>query len=200
MSGSTRARVRRARRRLLLGSGPLKRGSDRVQMAGRLLVVLSLLAAVPLAVLAAGLTRARLDAVAAAQAAERHEVRAVVLTSTAAAPTTGAGPASVVRAEVGWRGPGDTGRHAELLVPAGTAAGTTVPLWVDRAGNPTTAPLDRTGIGDSSLAVGVAATAAVPLVGWGLYGGLCVVLEAHRRRRWGRDWARVEREWRARLG
>jgi len=79
MSGSLRGRVRRARRWFLFGSGPLKRRSDRVQVAGRVVVVLSLLAAVPLAVVAAGLTRTRLDAVATAQAAERHEVRAVVL-------------------------------------------------------------------------------------------------------------------------
>lgn len=200
MSGSTRARLRRTSRRFLLGSGPLKRASDRVQMAGRLLVVLSLFAAVPLALLAAGLTRTRLDAVAASQAAARHEVQAVVLADATSPTTPDEGPATVMQADVTWRAPGGAARHATMLVPVGTAAGTTLPVWVDDRGGLTTAPLDRTSVNDSSLAVGVAAGVAIPLLFWGLHGGLCAVLDVHRRRRWTRDWLRVEREWRARQG
>lgn len=203
MSGSIRARLRFARRWFLLGSGPLKRTSDRLQLAGRVIVVLSLLAAVPLAVLAAGLTRTRLGAEAGAQAATRHQVRAVVLADAGSAPSAGADSSatvSVVQVEVGWRAAGGAVRRASLLVPGGTTAGTTVSLWVDRAGHVTTAPLDAGDIGNNSVAVAVAVTAGVPMLVWGSYCGLCVVLDVRRHRRWGREWARVEREWRARQG
>jgi hypothetical protein len=206
MSGSWRGRVRRARRWFVLGSGPLKRGSDRAQVAGRVVVALALLAAVPLALLAAGLTRGRLDAVAAAQAADRHEVRAVVL-----ADGAGLGPArqgsssgtttssAVVPAVVSWRA--RSGAHeATLLVPVGTLAGTSLPVWVDRRGRLTTAPLDRTSRADTVVVVALAVGAGLPLTVLALHCGLCLVLDVQRRHRWERDWARVEREWRARLG
>jgi len=203
MTRSVRQQLRHGLRRFLLGSGPLKRTSDRVQMAGRLVVVLSLLAAIPVAFVAAGIARSRLDAVAAAQAAERHVVGAVVLEDTVSTVTgadTGSTSVSIVQAQVRWRAPGGGSRHAYLVVPAGTRSGTTVPVWVDRAGSLVTAPLDRASIGDSALVVGVAVTAALPLTVVALHYGLCLVLDVRRRRRWGRDWARVEREWRALLG
>jgi hypothetical protein len=196
--------LRRAVRGFLLGSGPLKRTSDRLQMAGRLLVVLTLLAAVPLAVLVTGIARGRLEATAAAQAAERHEVRAVVLKDHAIPPPSSgdgvsAAPFSIVRAEIGWHGPGGAVRRATLMVPAGTAVGSTVPVWIDRSGRLAAAPADRSTIRDNALVMGLSLAIGIPLTAWGLHCGLCVALDAHRTRRWGRDWARVEREWRARL-
>jgi len=58
----------------ILGSGPLERASDRVEVAGRIVVVLSLLVAPALAVVATG----HLHAVAAEAAAERTLVHAVL--------------------------------------------------------------------------------------------------------------------------
>jgi hypothetical protein len=203
MSGSTRGGLRRAVRRFLLGSGPLKRGSDRLQVAGRLLVVLSLLAAVPLACFVAGMTRSRLEATAAAQAAERHETRAVVTQERPVGPAQ-AGDSSassiVVRAEVRWHGPRDTVKQATLIVPAATGIGGTVPVWTDRSGNLTIAPADRTTIGYNAMVAGLAIAVGIPLTVWALHCALCLALDAHRARRWAEDWARVEREWRAHSG
>lgn len=201
MSASTRGPVRRALLRFTLGSGPLKRRSDRVQALARLLLVLTVLAAAPLAVLATGIARGHLAAAAAAQAAQRHEGRAVVARNTRAAPSdAGDGSVSIVSADVTWAGVGGAVRHGALLVPAGTVAGTAVAVWVDNgSGDLTTSPLDQGTVSSSSIAIGVVALFAVPMTVWGAYCLLCAVLDAHRGRRWAQDWARVEREWRMRL-
>src|SRR5688500_19217144 len=67
--------IRRSLRRFTLGSGPLKRRSDRVQVIGRFVVVLSFLVAPPLAVVAATAPNTHLQAVADAEAAERSRTR-----------------------------------------------------------------------------------------------------------------------------
>jgi hypothetical protein len=100
---------------------------------------------------------------------------------------------------VTWTGSAGSVRHGPMLVVAGTTAGSSVPIWVDRSGNMTTAPIDQGEISSTTLAVGVVATVVVPTVVWGLYGLLCAVLDAHRRRRWALDWMRVERTWRTLL-
>ena len=76
MNTSTDTALHRSLRWFTLGSGPLKRGSDRLQVAGRLVVVLALLVAPPLAVAAMAVTTAQLETLAAAEAAERtgHQV------------------------------------------------------------------------------------------------------------------------------
>jgi hypothetical protein len=195
MTRPMHGRLRRALRRFTLGSGPLKRPSDRIQVLGRVLVALSVLAAVPLAFLAAAITRGSLESTAAAQAADRHAARAVVLADTRAPDPTAGGALEVVRTEVRWPGARGVVRRGQLLLSAGTRAGTAIPVWVDRGGNLTIAPVDAQTIGRTSFAAGVAVLLAVPLVGWGLHALLCAVLDAHRRRRWTQGWARVEREW-----
>jgi hypothetical protein len=192
-SGRSRGRFRAAVRWFVLGSGPLKRRSDRIQMVGRILLTLSLLAAAPLAVLGSSLVRGHLEAVAREQALDRHAVSALVRGTHPAEPGD-----SAVLADVGWTA-GGADRHGSQLVPAGTSAGSSVTVWVDRTGRPTSPPLDRAVIGDSGLAVAIAVAAAVPLLGAVLYHVLCTVLEVQRARRWAQGWARVEREWRTRL-
>ena len=66
-------------RRFTLGSGPLKRTSDRLQFLARVLLVVSFVTAIPisLAVVSAAYTQARTQAL--AQAADRHPVTARLL-------------------------------------------------------------------------------------------------------------------------
>src|SRR3954470_6978171 len=174
MAGSTRGGLRRALRRFTLGSGPLKRRSDRVQVLGRVVVVLALVAAAPLAVTATEITRGSMEAAAAVQVAQRHPARAVVLEDTApAAQKSGDPEASFVTVEATWRGSLGRLRHGPLLVPSGTVAGTTVPVWVDRHGELTTAPMDQDSIDVTGFAAGVVAIVAVPLVAWVAYCMLC---------------------------
>jgi hypothetical protein len=203
-SMASRGRLRAAVRRFTLGSGPLKRRSDRVQLSARLLVVLAFLVAPSLAVLAATKTTTHLEALAAAQAAERHRVTAVVLgdsprlrtAPSGAAPTT---LVSRVRTRVGWTTPAGVPREGVVLVAPDTPAGTLVPVWVDREGDLTRPPLDRDGIQATATAMGMLPLIGVPIVAWTCYGLLCAALDARRDRRGADGWAAVEPRWRAQL-
>ncbi|MGY1742973.1 MULTISPECIES: Rv1733c family protein [unclassified Blastococcus] len=192
--------VRRSLRRLTLGSGPLKRRSDRVQVAGRLLLALSFLLAPVAAVTASSAVSAQLRSVAADQAAERSQTRAVLLED-APGPTAAAGPGSAgaVPARVTWAGPRGTREEGTALVPPRAEAGTAVEVWVDREGHRTLAPLDPRGIPAQAGAMGGVTLVGIPLVTWLLYVALCTGLDRHRERGWAREWAAVEPDWRSRL-
>ena len=75
---------RRLFRRFALGSGPLKRGTDRLQFVARVLLLITVLTAIPvaLAVVTANYSQGR--TVAAAEAAARHQVTATLLVDAAA--------------------------------------------------------------------------------------------------------------------
>ena len=201
MTTPTDTALRRSLRWFTLGSGPLKRGSDRLQVAGRLVVVLALLAASPLAVAATTVTTARFEARAEAGAAERSRVDAVLLEDAPEAAGSGYGDQEPVNvpARAVWPVPGGAERQGVVLVRHHTAAGTAVPVWVNRDGNVTSAPLDRSRADSSAMTIGAVILLGVPLVTWTLYALLCTALDAHRQRRWAQGWAAVEPEWVTRL-
>jgi hypothetical protein len=195
--------IRRSLRRFTFGSGPLKRRSDRLQVVGRFVVALSFLIAPALAVAAATATTAHLEVIAEAEAAERSRTHAVLLED-APAPKHeigSYGPHSVTPVPVRavWSMPGGTTREGTVLVRPGTPVGTAVPAWVDREGNLTRAPRDRSGIPNSAAVMGALPLVGVPAVTWALYAVLCFILDAHRERRWTQDWAAVEPDWHSRL-
>ncbi|NYJ07537.1 Rv1733c family protein [Petropleomorpha daqingensis] len=194
--------VRRALRRFTLGSGPLKRGSDRLQLVARLVVVLSVLLAPIVAVATAGAVTTHLQAVADDQAAERSHVRAVLLED-AAEPSRGPDYTEVstltVPVRAGWPVPGGGSQEGLVMARAGTPAGSPVPVWVDRTGALVPPPLDPAGIPRSAVAVGALPLIGLPVVTWLLYALCCFVLDTYRDRRWGRDWAAVEPVWNTRL-
>jgi hypothetical protein len=201
MRTPTDTALSRSLRWFTLGSGPLKRGSDRLQVAGRLVVVLALLAAPSLAVAATTVTTAQLEARAEAEAAERSRVDAVLLEDAPEAAGSGYGDREPVKvpARAVWPVPGGAERQGVVLVRPHTAAGTAVPVWVNRAGNVTSAPLDRSRTDRSAMTVGAVVLLGVPLATWTLYAFLRAALDAHRGRRWAQGWAAVEPEWVSRL-
>jgi hypothetical protein len=201
MRTPTDTALSRSLRWFTLGSGPLKRGSDRLQVAGRLVVVLALLAAPPLAVAATTVTTAQLEARAEAEAAERSRVNAVLLEDAPEAAGSGYGDREPVEvpARAVWPVPGGAERQGVVLVRPDTAAGTAVPVWVNRAGNVTSAPLDRSRTDSSAMMIGAVVLLGVPLATWVLYAFLRAALDAHRGRRWAQGWAAVEPEWVSRL-
>jgi hypothetical protein len=103
-------------RRFTLGSGPLKRGSDRLELLARVLLVCSLLTAtsISLAVATATHTQARAQAV--AQAADRHRVTARLLEDVP-------GPAGEA-----WISPDQERRTAVWTDPAASSAEGPSPL------------------------------------------------------------------------
>jgi hypothetical protein len=192
--------IRRSFRRFSLGSGPLKRRSDRVQMVGRFLVALSLVAAPLIAVAVATDTTAHLEALADAEAAERSRTTAVLLEDAGPLLDDSSDPsASLAHAEARWTVPGGTSRVGIMRVAAHAPAGTSVTVWVDEAGNLTGAPFDRASISSSVVVTAGLALIGLPLVTWTLYATLCFALDARRDRRWEQDWATVEPVWNSRL-
>jgi hypothetical protein len=197
VSREARTTLRQALRQFLLGSGSLKRGSDRVQMMGRVVVVLSFLVSGPVAVAAATATTHRMEAVAAAQAAERSQVPATVLEDAALAPgwgATDAAPPEVVFVQASWSAGGQL-QEGKAPVAVGTRAGAVVSIWVGGNGVPTRAPLDRDAVSRSVMTASAMALIGVPVAGFCLYAMLCVALDAHRTRRWEQEWGAVEPRW-----
>jgi hypothetical protein len=165
--------------------------------------VLSFLLAPPLAVAATNAATTHLQAMADAEAADRSRTSAVLLED-APPPergSTGYGEYTVasVPVRVVWSVPGGTSREGTVLVRPSTPAGTAVPVWVDREGNLTRAPLDPDDIPSSAAMLGVAPLIGLPLATWTLYAVLSFTLDARRERRWERDWAAVEPDWHSRL-
>ncbi|MGK5172260.1 Rv1733c family protein [Geodermatophilus sp. CPCC 205761] len=200
---------RRSLRRLTLGSGPLKRRSDRIEVIGRLAVVLSFLVAPLLAVVASTATTAHLQAAAAAQAAERSRTHAVVLVDAPGplrpggdaygVPSTDDPSPSVVPVRAAWSAPGGISREGVVLVEPRTPVGTAVPVWVDGEGRLTSAPLDQASISVSATAMGLLPLIGVPLATWTLHVFLAIALDNRRERAWEDEWAAVEPDWNSRL-
>ncbi|MGY1605030.1 Rv1733c family protein [Geodermatophilus sp. SYSU D00815] len=184
--------ARTLRRRFTLGSGPLKRASDRVEFLSRVVLVLALLAALPAGLVVGGRASATMHAVAAEQAAERHRVSATLLSDAEADD----GPATPdVPTAATWLGPDGTARSGDVDAPAGARSGTTVDVWVDDAGALTDDPLTSAEATGQGIVLGVLTALGTVLAA--LSGHLLVVwlLERRRLRRWERGWASVEPLW-----
>ena len=134
---------------------PLRRGTDRVQGAVRLVMIFLVVAMIPAAVAAGrwadhyALHRAQ------AQMAVNHKVIAVLLHD---APATGV-PDPYTSVETTWvparwQPPGQPPRTGEVLALAGARKGSTVRTWIDPSGAIADPPLDhRVIVGDVWLAV-----------------------------------------------
>jgi hypothetical protein len=135
---------------------PLRRATDRVEAALRLVMIILVVVAVPAATVTAGrwtdhdvLHQAQL------QQAVDHQVTAVLLRD---APATGI-PDPYTSVETTWvparwQPPGQLPRTGEVLAVAGARKGSTVRTWIDPSGAVTDPPLDhRVIVGDVWLAV-----------------------------------------------
>jgi hypothetical protein len=132
----------RAARRLWPDRNPLRRGTDRAEAALVAVLIVVFLAGAPLLSLFAWHWAA-----AAGQRAERaqqgssHQVSAVLLQN-APAPVLGADGVSLVEnVRARWLVPGGGVRTGEIPVFGGMHAGTEVPVWINKAGQPTGQPL-----------------------------------------------------------
>lgn len=180
----------RARR---LDRNPLRRASDRVETALLAALVIAFAAAVPFAVGACGAwTRAVSERVQAEQRATRQEVTAVLLEGASDRVTEGD---VFLQEPARWTAPDGTRVTGQVEVPAGTAAGATVRVWVTRDGQVTGAPLlDSEVSGNVALAeVGAGAGLAVVLL---LAGWLARrALDTRRMRAWEAEWRAAGPRW-----
>jgi hypothetical protein len=193
MPGMTAAA--RLARRLGLDHNPLRRRTDRIVTCLAAQLLAAFLVGAPLLAMAA-IAWVGHEA-ATQQRAERawHRVSAV-LPNGSPEPglfLTGVSPEAWVPAR--WAAPGGHARSGRILVQAGLAAGTTVPLWVDAAGRPTGPPLSRQAVLARESAAAVTATflLGVVLLSLGSAGRWAL----HRRRLagWEAEWATVGPQW-----
>ena len=169
---------------------PLRRGTDRVEGALRLVMIIVVVAVVPATAVAAGrwadhyvLHQAQ------AQQAADHQVTAVLLRD---APATGTPDpyTSVQTAWVParWQPPGQPPRTGEVLAVAGARKGSTVRTWIGPSGAVTDPPLDHRVIrGDVLMAV----TATLLVSGLLLLGAAGLarrMLDRRRLRAWEAEW------------
>jgi hypothetical protein len=185
-------------RRFTLGSGPLKRTSDRIEFLARVLLVCTLAVTFPVALVVASVTHAQALAEATEQSLERQQVDAELVEDPLALARLADVP-QPSRALAVWRGPSGTEHRGFVVVPTGAKAGATVPIWVDRDGNLTTRPLDQEGAVARAAGIAGGTYLAVAALAVGVYVCLRAALDRSRLRRWAADWAVIEPVWTRRV-
>ena len=190
-------RLARWARRLGFDQNPLRRGTDRIEAALRLTIMILLVAAVPIAAVAVGRQADHLALrQAQAQRAADHLVTAVLLLN---APATGTPDpyTSVQTAWVParWQPPGSPTRTGLVLALAGARKGSTVRTWIDASGAVTDPPLDHRDV-TGQVCVAVMTTCLVSLLvllaGSAL--GRCA-LDRRRMKAWEAQWRASEPLW-----
>jgi hypothetical protein len=177
---------------LLLGGGPLRRATDRVEALSRLVVLGTLLAAVPLGMAVDRTVSTALHQTADAEASGRDQRTATLL---ADAPVGTSPEDTEVLVEAQWLSPSGGSETGQVLAPSGATVGSTVTVWVDTRGLITMAPQSSGDVTAQSVLSGVLAGLVLPLLA--LLAHLLVVhlLDRARLRRWTAEWASVEPLW-----
>jgi hypothetical protein len=182
--------------RFTLGSGPLKRSSDRIQLMARVLLVLAVLTAVPVALAVATATGSHTRSVADAEATSRHRVTTTLVENAVVPPASYTEKAALTgRAEATWSDATGALRHVVVPAPVGTKAGSTVAVWIDDRGAATTAPMGDSEVAGQVVLAGLSTFLGIS--GAAALGYLAVrrLLERSRMRRWADGWATVEPVW-----
>ncbi len=188
--------TRRLWHRFTLGSGPLKRSSDRIQVLARVLLVLAVLTAVPVALAVATATASHTQALADAESASRHEVTATLLQDAVAPPRNDAEhTALTARVEAQWSDATGIIRHGVVRAPRGMKAASTIAIWVDDSGAVTTAPTDDSEVIRQAVLASLFTFLGISVVAALGYFAARRLLERSRMRRWANGWAAVEPVW-----
>jgi hypothetical protein len=187
------ARLVRGRR---LDRNPLRRACDRAEtvVLGALLV--GFFAAAPFAAHAAGSWAYAASArEAQAQRATLRQVPAMLLqapSQAASYPDAGTVPLGI---SARWQAPDGQVRTGELFVPSGATAGSTVPVWVDRAGRLADPPLSPTQLATRAQLAAELATGALA-IGLAVAGWLTRrALDRRRMAAWDADWLATGPRW-----
>ena len=182
-------------RRFTLGSGPLKRTSDRLEVLARVVLAGVLLSAVAiaLAVATASYTDARFEAD--AQAAERQQVNAELVEDASVWQHSADGAPDVWRATATWTGPDGVLHRDEIPVGVQAQAGSTHAIWIDRDGERTTRPLSDADVSGQTVGIAVLTYLCISSAAGGAYLLFRRQLDRSRSRRWAAEWAVVEPTW-----
>ncbi|MGW3355497.1 Rv1733c family protein [Streptomyces bungoensis] len=142
-----------------------------------------------------GLVTARAaDQVLARQRAERTPVAAVVLTGVPPAAAGGTGR-DVAAAEVRWTAADGSAHRGMTLVPTGSAAGSSVRIWIDARGKPADEPASPARASVEAGVFGTAAGLALSGLVLGAGGAGRWYLDRRRLARWDREWTLIGPKW-----
>lgn len=190
----------RVLRQALPGRNELATAGDRLEGFVLVLAAVVALIAVPVAAAAGSELYTRQSAQAVIEQQTRYRAKAVLIVDAPLAVGS-AGPGGVVKSvpvPATWLAPDGATRHGTVRAQSEAEAGTTVPIWVERNGDLTWAPLSTGGAAFNAIAVAVLLwTGAVGVLSL-LY---LVTRHAHkwsRMRRWAWEWERIARDWTAR--
>jgi hypothetical protein len=180
-----------------LDANPLRRGCDRAEAWVRLGLVLVFLVASPLAAIGLGhLTNDASIRAAKAEAANEHQVAAVLLhkvSHTSNDPLYAA--SELAWAQARWTAPDGRHRTGEVPAPVGSRAGRQLIIWVNNPGQLVYPPIGEGQIASRVIAV-VALTPAILAVillavGWLIRR----LLDRRRISGWASEWSAVEPLW-----
>ncbi|HWD01530.1 MAG TPA: hypothetical protein VG674_03560 [Amycolatopsis sp.] len=173
---------------------PLMRRSDRIEGLLVGIAVLMSLVALPFVIMLAKADVAHETAASDAQQHSRHQVTATVLAATPKAGSVGdsAPIAQSARVTATWQTPAGTQQTGVVTVPAGNGnPGAQAPIWLDKSGKQTTAPLTHA----DAVTNGVLVGAFTWLCAAGILGGALWisrrVLDRKRAARWADEWAQL---------
>jgi hypothetical protein len=190
-------RVTRLARRLWMGNNPLRRSTDRIEgwiTAG--LLVLFLVGA-PLSWISVGRWVQQGGLLEQRAQQSWHQIPAVLLRSAPPLPRLDLRAAwgISVLAPARWAGPG--GRHFTGKVPvlAGTRAGRTVAVWVNRSGRATGPPLARSALINRVTGAEMLAPVGLAILLFGVGGLVRLVLDRRRLAGWEASWALIGPRW-----
>ncbi|MFO7249931.1 MAG: hypothetical protein DIU60_004165 [Actinomycetes bacterium] len=186
----------RLARWLGLDRNPLRRTSDRVECALRLIALLAVAIAV---VIGIGMgTRAYDEGVRAEQEQKRtrYRTQAVLLQDLVRPGMTPAGGVVPGRARAQWAAPDGTLRRGLVDVDPGRRVGDTVLIWVDARGVQTRPPQDRGATTAAAISTGAAPPFVTLAVATLLLTATRLINQRLAARQWEAEWRAVEPTWR----
>jgi hypothetical protein len=184
-------------RRMGVDANPLRRGCDRAEAWLRLGLVLVFLIASPLAAFGLGhLTNDASIRAARAEAANEHQVAAVLLHRVSHNSDDPLYSTSQLAwAQARWTAPDGRRRVGEVPAAVGSRAGRTVPIWVNNIGQLVYPPIGQGQIASRVIAVVALTPAILAVILLGVGWLIRRLLDRRRMAGWATEWSAVEPLW-----
>jgi len=184
-------------RRMGVDANPLRRGCDRAEAWLRLGLVLVFLIASPLAAFGLGhLTNDTSIRAARAEAANEHQVAAVLLHRVSRNSNDPLYSTSdLAWAQARWTAPDGRRRVGEVPAAVGSRAGRKVPIWVNSVGQLVYPPIGQGQIASRVIAVVALTPAILAVILLGVGWLIRRLLDRRRIADWATEWSAVEPLW-----
>ncbi len=197
MSNGRALSVGHAVRRFSLGSGSMRRTTDRVHFWLRLWLAAVLVMSPALGLSAGTAAREVLSQQAAADTARLHQVEAEPAADAhRPAGTTSGGPVWVAAS---WISPAGLPVQGRVPASAGDDAGDEITIWTTATGERRPAPLSSSDIALRSATIAIVTALGLVVTAVLAHLGGVALLDRSRARRWAEGWTEVEPSWRKQL-